>query len=85
MHCVWSDIKWLYKNISGQGIEIENRIFYIVDNTQKLFLITQITKLSHVEDSIKMYCENIRECKSSLMNQFEQLPSFDSQIPTPIL
>ena len=37
-----------------------------------------ISKSSHVQDSMKMYCENNKECRRSmLMNQFEQLPSFD--------
>ena len=37
-----------------------------------------ISKSSHVQDSMKMYCENDEECRRSmLMNQFEQLPSFD--------
>ena len=37
-----------------------------------------ISKSSHVQDSMKVYCENVRECRRSmLMNQFEQSPSFD--------
>ena len=35
-----------------------------------------ISKLSHVQDSMKAYCLNTRECRRSmLMNQFEQSPS----------
>lgn len=37
-----------------------------------------ISKSSHVQDSMKMYCENAIECRRSvLMNQFEQSPSFE--------
>ena len=37
-----------------------------------------ISKSSHVHDSMRVYCENARECRRSmLMNQFEQSPSFE--------